>query len=279
MGNIKIRPILVGETLFYPISIFDAIVNPATRKTLTQTFAQLATVATTGSYTDLADKPTIPEATIVDSALSNSSENPVQNKVVQAALEGKVAKEAGKGLSQNDFTNALLAKLNGLENYDDTAIAARIQTLETWKNTMTGETADEIINTFKEIEDFLNGITGADTLTEMLNDLQTAVLSTVQGYGYQNATQVNTAIVNYLTNNSYVKSQDLASVATSGDYDDLNNKPTIPIVDSSLSSSSTNALQNKVVKENLDLKVDKTSGVVVGTASTADYDDVSGVIS
>lgn len=48
----------------------------------------LATVATSGSYTDLSDKPTIPAAVTVDDALSSSSENPVQNKVITAALAG-----------------------------------------------------------------------------------------------------------------------------------------------------------------------------------------------
>ena len=45
----------------------------------------LATVATSGSYTDLLNKPTI------DSALSSTSENAVQNKVVNTALAGKQA--------------------------------------------------------------------------------------------------------------------------------------------------------------------------------------------
>lgn len=39
-----------------------------------------------GSYNDLTDKPTIPAAVTVDSALSGSSANPVQNKVVAGAL-------------------------------------------------------------------------------------------------------------------------------------------------------------------------------------------------
>ena len=40
---------------------------------------------------------------------------------------------------------------------------------------------------------------------------------------------------------------DLASVATSGSYNDLINKPTIPTVDAALSSTSTNTVQNKVI--------------------------------
>lgn len=42
-------------------------------------------------------------------------------------------------------------------------------------------------------------------------------------------------------------STDLASVATSGSYSDLTNKPTIPTVDTALSSTSTNPVQNKVI--------------------------------
>jgi len=41
----------------------------------------------------------------VDDALSSTSENPVQNKVVKVALDGKVDTVSGKGLSTNDYTN------------------------------------------------------------------------------------------------------------------------------------------------------------------------------
>lgn len=47
----------------------------------------------------------------------------------------------------------------------------------------------------------------------------------------------------------------LATVATSGSYNDLSNKPT---VDSSLNTSSTNAIQNKAVATALNDKTDKT---------------------
>ena len=61
------------------------------------------------------------------------------------------------------------------------------------------------------------------------------------------------------TSHTHTKSQitdfpTLATVATSGDYDDLTNKPTIPIVDSALSSTSTNALQNKAINTELSKK-------------------------
>lgn len=53
--------------------------------------------------------------TIVDSALSDSSTNPVQNKKVYEALEGKVDKVAGKGLSEENYTTAEKTKLAGIE--------------------------------------------------------------------------------------------------------------------------------------------------------------------
>lgn len=49
----------------------------------------LSTVATSGSYNDLTDKPNIPASAIVDSELSATSVNPVQNKVISAALNRK----------------------------------------------------------------------------------------------------------------------------------------------------------------------------------------------
>lgn len=42
---------------------------------------------------------------VCDDHLSNTSTAPVQNKVVTAAINNKVTKESGKGLSTNDFTD------------------------------------------------------------------------------------------------------------------------------------------------------------------------------
>lgn len=50
----------------------------------------------------------------VDSSLSASSTNPVQNKAVTEELNKKVAKVAGKGLSTNDFDNGYKNKLDNL---------------------------------------------------------------------------------------------------------------------------------------------------------------------
>lgn len=55
-------------------------------------------------YDDLADKPTIPAPITVDSALSGTSTNPVQNKVIKVALDQK---GSGQGVS-DDLKTALL---------------------------------------------------------------------------------------------------------------------------------------------------------------------------
>jgi len=53
--------------------------------------------------------------TDVDNALSDTSTDPVQNKVVKAALDEKVDKVAGMQLSQNSFTNGEKEKLASIE--------------------------------------------------------------------------------------------------------------------------------------------------------------------
>ena len=64
------------------------------------------------------NKPTIPAAVNVDSSISDTSTNPVQNKIVKAyvdeAVSGKVDKINGKGLSTNDYTTAEKNKLAGI---------------------------------------------------------------------------------------------------------------------------------------------------------------------
>ena len=56
--------------------------------------ANLSAVATSGSYNDLSNKPTIPAAVTVDSALSSTSTNPVQNKIINSALAAKANSSA-----------------------------------------------------------------------------------------------------------------------------------------------------------------------------------------
>lgn len=100
-------------------------------------FPTLATVATSGSYNDLSNKPTIPPAVTVDTAISSTSTNPVQNKVIKTALDGKVSTVSGKGLSTNDYTTTEKNKLAGI------ASGAEVNVQADWNQTNTG--ADDYI--------------------------------------------------------------------------------------------------------------------------------------
>ena len=69
--------------------------------------------------------------TIVDSALSADSTNPVENKAVKAALDTKVTVEAGKGLSSNDFTNEHVASIADHETRLDAIEADYLKSTDT----------------------------------------------------------------------------------------------------------------------------------------------------
>lgn len=75
-------------------------------------FSDLKTVAFTGSYNDLSDKPTIPTAVTVDSAMSGTSTNPVQNKVIKTELDKKAASshnQAASTITAGTFAGAVVA--------------------------------------------------------------------------------------------------------------------------------------------------------------------------
>ena len=63
---------------------------------------------------DFKDSVARSNITVVDSALDDTSENPVQNKVIAAALTGKVDKVTGKGLSTEDYTTEEKTKLRNM---------------------------------------------------------------------------------------------------------------------------------------------------------------------
>lgn len=86
-----------GAGRSYPAGTNVAVINTGTNASPVYKFD-----ATTG-------------AIVVDDALSTTSKNPVQNKVVKGALDGKVDVVEGKGLSSNDYTDSDVEKLSGIE--------------------------------------------------------------------------------------------------------------------------------------------------------------------
>lgn len=118
-------------------------------------------------------------------------------------ISGKVDKVDGKQLSTEDFTTALKQKLEGLNNYNDAEINAAVSSLQTQLNTLVSGNANDAINSFNEIIAFLDGIKDNQDLSSIIASIEQQIASKMDKVT-------------------------LANVATSGSYNDLNDKPTIP---------------------------------------------------
>ena len=106
-----------------------------------------------------------------------------QGKVLN---DNKVDKVTGKGLSTNDFTDALKQKLDSLENYDDTELENAINNLQEQLDTLVNADADAAIDTFNEIINFLKGVENTDTLEGILAGIQQRI-ATLEGKTYVNS--------------------------------------------------------------------------------------------
>lgn len=88
------------------------------------------------------------------------------------ALNTKVDKVNGKQLSTEDFTSALKAKLEGLNNYNDTAISTAISSLQTQLDTLVSDNASDAINSFNEIIAFLDTIKDDQDLSSIIASIE-----------------------------------------------------------------------------------------------------------
>ena len=175
-------------------------------------FPTLATVATSGSYSDLSNKPSIPS---VDSLLSSTSTNAIQNKAVYTALSGK--SDTGHKHTKSEITDfPTLATVATSGSYSDLSNKPSIPSV------------DSLLN--------------STSTNAIQNKAVYSALSSKSATGHKHT---KSEITDFPT---------LATVATSGSYNDLSNKPSIPTVDSELDADSTNAIQNSVVKSALDGK-------------------------
>lgn len=210
--------------------------------------SDLATVATSGSYNDLTDKPIIPAASTVDSELSSTSTNPVQNKVINAALNSK---------ADSSVLSAYLPLAGG-------ACTGSVSA----PNFQTGTGANNYFqcrkfrgegdaNTYYHAVDF--GYSGHDSVDFYEYDPNwnfykcttgtksgAVLVGNINGNGWNggarltgaptaptaaagtNTTQIATTAFVQTAVSSKVSASELAAVATSGNYNDLTNKPTIP---------------------------------------------------
>lgn len=216
--------------------------------------ADLATVATSGSYNDLANKPEIPDEVIVDSTLSSSSTHAIQNKAVHSALAGKA----------NTADLATVATSGSYNDLDDVPTqftpAAHNQASSTITDTNTYANIGNSTTTQASINAAINTKLGALASVEyfeVVGSLGTASASTMNKlYLVKSTSGKDDNYDTYITvkNGStyswekidstsldlsgYALTSSLKSVATSGSYTDLTNKPTFT-QDSSITSSTT----------------------------------------
>lgn len=140
--------------------------------------------------------------TIVDNALDSTSSNPVQNSVIKNALDGKVSTENGKGLSTNDYTTTEKNKLAGIESQANKTI----------------------------VDDSLSGSSENPVQNKVINTALSGKADSLHNHTVSNITDFPSipSKTSDLTNDSnFVVSSTLATVATTGDYDDLIDKPTL----------------------------------------------------
>jgi hypothetical protein len=143
----------------------------------------------------------VPSEYVTETELTNKGYATTSS--VNTALGGKVDKVTGKQLSTEDFTTALKNKLSSLNNYDDTAINQSVQSLQAQLNTLVSGNASSAVESFNEIIAFLEGIEDSQSLDSIIASIEQQIAGKMD-----NVT--------------------LAAVATSGNYNDLSNKPTIP---------------------------------------------------
>lgn len=142
---------------------------------------------------------------------------------VNTELGKKVDKIEGKQLSEEDFTTLLKDKLEGLNNYDDTAISNALSSLQTQFNTLVNGNPSEAINSFNEIIAFLDGVKDTQDLSGIIASIEQQIA------GKQAAIlDLDTIRSGASAGATAVQPSSLASVATSGSYTDLKDKPSIP---------------------------------------------------
>jgi len=186
----------------------------------------------------------------VDTEMSDTSENAVQNKVITEAMKNKVDKVEGKQLSTEDFTTALKTKLEGLNAFDPTEINNKVNGLQSQFDTLVSGDASTAIESFNEIVAFLNGVQDTESLDGIIAGIEQQIASV------QSAIPTKTS---QLTNDSgfLTSHQDISHLATKDELNSLDERVTAlegekeggssVTVDTELSETSENAVSNSAV--------------------------------
>lgn len=178
--------------------------------------ADLSTVATSGSYEDLTNKPTIPAA--------------YELPVASATTLGGV--KVGSGLS---ITNGVLSATGG--GVADAVDWSKVQNKPNFANVATSGDYNDLINqpTIPSVEGLASeAYVNEKVAAIVIPEVPTKVSELENDKGY---------LTEHQSLEGYAKTADLAQVAKTGSYNDLADKPTIP---STAGLASTKYVDDKV---------------------------------
>lgn len=157
-----------------------------------------ATVATSGSYNDLTNKPTIPTST---SDLTNNS---------------NFVSDANYVHTDNNFTNSEKTKLSEI------ASGAEVNVQSDWEND--NQSSDAYIRN----KPSLAAVATSGAYSDLSGKPSLAAVAT--SGDYDDLSNTPTKLSDFTNDTGYVSGTQLSDVATSGSYNDLTDKPTIPTV-------------------------------------------------
>ena len=185
--------------------------------------ADLAAVATSGSYNDLEDKPTIPTVPTNVSELNNDAGYITSYTVTKQDITNALEYEPLSAVPENYATTGYVSDAIS-EKADSSAVTASINAAIEAETARTEET---YIKTHQDIS-------GKADTSAVTNDIASAIATETARTEstYLKSVPENYATTGYVSDaiSGKADASDLATVATSGSYNDLEDKPTIPTV-------------------------------------------------
>ena len=207
--------------------------------------ASLATVATSGSYNDLTNKPVIPTVPTNVSAFTNDANYLTEHQSL--ADYAKTADVAASYVTKEEFDNYVLS--GGQADSVDLTIYAKTADVEAAYATKTELSAKAntaslaTVATSGSYNDLINKPaipTVPTNVSAFTNDAN--YLTEHQSLAdYAKTSDIEAAYATKAELNVKADAASLATVATSGSYNDLTNKPTIPTVPTNVSAFTNDA--------------------------------------
>ena len=151
--------------------------------------------------------------------LNNMLASYYTSSAIDALLQGYVVKVTGMGLSQNDFTNILKAKLESLENYDDTQVRTQITALTNRLDTLVDGDVTQAIDTFNEIIAFLDGLDDTQSLAQIISSIQSEIAGKADAATTYTKTEADTKFATNETVNGAAFLGGDSGSSTTADFD------------------------------------------------------------